>query len=246
MQKIKYEDFIIPTTDEIKKFLKEIPDLSDFGFLNQSVIALISVEMQPLKVVNRVNNLGNLNNCLINRFGKLYHSYSNMIANYNRGIVKDLSKADTNESFVNTFQFDFFAEIFYYYFFSSLDIIAYILKEYFQLQIKKERFIAFKKDFLEQIIPLKVRLIDIYNKLEKSRDIRNSFAHRFTPTQNNYKTAVEQTEKREIMEFNFGKQYEYSEIRDDALKSLNILSEMMSELREFMKNDTENNKFLFE
>ena len=182
----KSNDFKYPSQDERKEAIKGYPDLECFDFEHKSGIKSILTDKMPLKEASRKENLFWWNSYLQNRLGSLQESYIYMITNYNRGFSDGYLKCHENE-YINKFLFDYYAEIFYYYLFSTKDIIAQILNLYFSIDLDEEK-VYVNKSFLENISGKDKGLFKNFDKAtEEAKKIRNSFAHRFSPNHPDYR-----------------------------------------------------------
>jgi hypothetical protein len=129
---IKAEDFKYPSKEERSEAEKNCPKLNSFGFKYECEIESIEVENKSIDEASKETNLYYWDICLKNRFFWVHQTYIYVLTNYNRGFLDDNSIYSDNES-VNILLFNYYVEIFHYYYFSSRDIVAQILNLYFQI-----------------------------------------------------------------------------------------------------------------
>jgi hypothetical protein len=178
----KSEDFKYPTIEERKTANAILPKFSSFKFEYQSGIALIfNRELSPKEIEKRAN-LFYWDICLGNKFGKLRETYIYLLTNYYRGFNEDCSKSSFSGDSINHFLFDYYSEIFYYYYFSSIDIILQIINLYYTIGISEMK-IRLNDEFLKKIKDEDVKkLLNTFKENTKeASELRNSFTHRFTP-----------------------------------------------------------------
>jgi hypothetical protein len=230
---LKSKDFKYPNKEEFIKFHRECPRLEIFGFKHNHPLALIVNDRMPMDEASRVSNLYWWDNCLINRFEKVCHTYIFLSANYSRGFSDDWRK-NTHKQVINHIMFEYYAEVYYYYFFSSLDIIAQILCTYFSI-VLKEREISFNKRFITSIKDQSIKYI--LEKFEKetleAKKFRNSFTHRFTPNIPDNRSVISNDKK--ALNFGGGNFLQSERIKNNIYESLNSLSSLMTQLKIIIK-----------
>lgn len=241
---LKWEDFKYPTEEEVLAILKEIPTLSDFGFKikNPTDIFFINKSTRNQDIL-RSDHLRWWNFCLGNRFGRLRQTFEYVLVHFNRGISIDFN-TDSPQIMLNSILFDYYAEIFYYLYFSSLDIIAQILNLYFMLGIDEKK-VDFVK-ILSSDITIKSTLIEMNESIKDTRDCRNAFTHRFTPTLNDPRIILIKDGNMEALGMGSGKRFELDFILENIKESTQILADLMNCLKEYVEKDTDNNYYLFE
>lgn len=226
---LKSNDFKYPNKQEFIKFHSECPKLQIFGFEHNHPLVLIVNESISIDEASRTSNLYWWENCLINRFEKVCHTYTFLATHYSRGFSDDW-RENTNKQAVNHIMFEYYAEVFYYYFFSSRDILAQILCAYYSIPIKEDK-ISFNQKFITSIIELDVK--NILKKFDKgtaeAKEFRNGFTHRFTPNIPDHRSVI--SEDGRALSFGGGRFLQSERIKNNIDKSLNSLSLMMTELR---------------
>ena len=168
----------------------------------------------------------------------------NALTYYKRGVSEDF-KAKNSPILVNTFLFEYYAEIFYYFLFSSLDIVAQIISFYYD-PLSNEKKVSFNFDFVKKYSFNISILIEPFTRLEDARECRNSFTHRFTPLMNDSRSSFDNEENVAILGVSYEKRYDYNFILKNIKESLDLLSSLMNYLKQYLKSDTENNTFLFD
>ena len=265
---LKQEDFKYPTAEEILSIKDLIPDISSFKFKKINTFQKFFAGELSLEQLHRINNLHHWDICLSNRFGKLMQTSYNALTYYKRGVSEDF-KAKNSPILVNTFLFEYNVEIFYYFFFSSLDIVAQILSLYYDPlstyyfffssldivaqilslyydPLSNEKKVSFNFDFVKKYSFNISILIEPFTRLEDARECRNSFTHRFTPLMNDSRSSFDNEENVAILGVSYEKRYDYNFILKNIKESLDLLSSLMNNLKQYLKSDTENNTFLFD
>jgi hypothetical protein len=230
---LKSKDFRYPNKEEFVKFHNRCPKLEIFGFKHNHPLALIVNDKMPMNEASRISNLYWWDNCLINRFEKVCHTYVFLSTHYSRGFSDDW-RENTHKQAINHIMFEYYAEVFYYYFFSSRDIIAQILCIYFSVRLKENK-ILFNHTFFNSIKDLRVKstLLKFEDETKDSKEFRNSFTHRFTPNIPDNRSVITQDNK--ALNFGGGNFIQSEKIVNNINESLNFLSELMIQLKEFIK-----------
>lgn len=242
---LKQEDFRYPTKDEISKFSKEFPRIEPFQFKRNSIIQLWIEYNLDNEQLLRIDNLSNWDICLHNRFGKLTQTFEYLFIHFNRGISENYN-SESPQVIADTFLFEYYVEIFYYFYFSSLDVIAQIINLYFRLIIDEKK-IDFGK-IINCNIPIKPLLVKFNNHSEiiNARNNRKAFTHRYTPTMNDRRASyVETGDNRNVLGIGGSKQINFESILKNSKEIMIILSQLMRSLIEYIKKDTDNNAYLY-
>ena len=231
---IESGEFKYPSTVERLEAKKKIPYFNCFGFKYKSVFESVFVANQSFDSASKSENLYNWDECLENRFGKLRETYIYTITNSNRGFLDDYSECSLCQ-IVNHLMFDYYAEIFYYYFFSTRDIIAQILRLYHDVNIEEDN-LYFNTKFIAKINDKRIQ--EILSKfLEETGDasnFRNGFAHRFTPIMPDGRTKTTVEDGKECLSISVGRSTSTVEIIKNIDNSLNSLENLMQSLKENM------------
>ncbi len=234
---IKADDYKYPSLDERKEVIKNYPTLTSFGFKYKSGLeSLINDELSFDDALKK-ENLYWWDNCLLNRFGTLKETYIFMLTSYKRGFNDDYSNCSHLE-IVNRLQFDYFAEIFYYYFFSSRDIIAQIIRLYYKINIKENK-LHFNEDFIRKINEVKVKdsSMAFLKATKVASEFRNGFAHRFTPTISDYRINITEEEGKRYLNFGIGNFTKSKKIVENIDYSLTSLITLIDELKQHLINE---------
>jgi hypothetical protein len=227
---IKSEDYKYPTAKERVDAYNQLPFFEyfeyDYGnFLDDNSFA----------DRKRIKDLFWWNECLKNRFGKLRETYALFVTNFNRGIQDKISTC-TSDNILNNILFDYYAEISYYYFFSTRDIIAQLVRVYFNLEITEDKLFL-NENFLSKIENSQVKgiLIRFIKNTKNSSDYRNGFAHRFTPSMNDCRpTLYRDDDGVEILGFGESEGVAPDILVNDINNSMSELSMLMKELKKLM------------
>mgnify|MGYP000864395064 CR=1 FL=1 len=175
------KDFIYPTKEERRTVSETIPDITAFEFKEiSSFISVLSNELS-IEEATKADSLCNWNLCLINRLGKLRESFINSYVHFSR--YKELSN-DISLDSLNEFLYEYYCEIFYYYFFSTRDVICHIINIFFNLKIPEDK-VSLNKEFIQKVTNTDIveALTNFNSETFESRNIRNQFVHRLSPTQ---------------------------------------------------------------
>lgn len=226
---LKSSDYKYPSTEERKDVESNYPRIENFGFEYVSEIKSI-FDNNPLESVKRESYLFHWDICLLNKLGKLHETYIFLVTNYNRG-VPDKFDETTIKEYLNSHLFDYYAEIFYYYYFSVRDNIGQILNVYFNLNFE-ENEVYFNK-IASKISDIKVREIieDFINLTTKISKFRNAFAHRFPLNYPDYRPNLSQKDGNKIYSGGRGDYIKPSEFIDNINESLSHLEKFMRELK---------------
>jgi hypothetical protein len=230
---IHSEDLKYPSEKEFKKVLKKCPKLEIFNFAYNHALILIVNERKSLNEASRLSNLYWWDSCLQYRLEKVRDTYVYTLTNHSRGFFDDYTKC-THIQLINHFGFNYYAEIFYYFFFSTRDIIAQILNSFYSLGIKENQ-LHFNKAFINKIIDknVKIILLKYEDDTIRASDYRNGFTHRFTPNLPDHRSVVIKDNKE--LKFGGGRFIESGKIVENIDNSINSLSNFILELKEFIK-----------
>ena len=227
---LKLEDFKYPTKEEIKFADSQCPKFSNLGFKYKSGIVLA---MQGITVeeASRAENLHCWDNVLLNRFGSLRGAYFDILTHYNRGFKEDYRECSEIEM-VNRLLFDNNAEIFYYFFFVTVDVIAQILNLYFRLNLSEDK-VAFNEKLIHKISELSTKkaIQKFLYDTKRARDYRNGFTHRFPSNYPDNRLRIEEKNDRIEMFLGSSSFVSSKKILKNINDSLNSLSILMKELK---------------
>jgi len=231
---INADDFKYPSKKERIEAQINLPKFDVFGFNYIDELVSIFKEKKTLHEASRSGNLYWWDNCLQNRFGKLRETFIYTITNYNRGFSDDISLCPENK-IVNRISFDYYAEIFYYYFFSSRDIIAQIIRLYYSIKIEENK-LHFDNALILKINDLTVKdaVIFFYKATKDASDYRNGFAHRFPLNLPDYRSIITIDEGHKSLSKGGGGFISSENIVENIILSLNSLSILMKELKKNM------------
>jgi hypothetical protein len=197
---LKARDFKYPNERERKQAIKNFPKLEKFEFEHKNDFELFISENLPAKEVHRLHNLYWWDECLGNKINFLRETYVYLITQSIRGLT-NRENLDDQQLQLNTILFEYHLEVFYYFFFSTRDIVFQVVNLYFQIQ-ESERIHDLKR-FIERT-PGKISKMALinFNSAEdviKANEIRNSFTHRYTPTGTDYRLTHKIVEGKNIL-----------------------------------------------
>lgn len=226
---LKASSFKYPNRDELRLVDKKGFNLKVFDFEFEGLMTSILELNKPLEIAHKESSLHEWDRCLLNKIGKLSRTHDLAIVNFNRGIP-DREEKFLKKHELNRIQFEYYCEIFYYFFFSATDIIAQILNTYYELGLK-EHEVNFKK--------LKIEDKDIQKLLDNFTNItslankyRNSFTHRYPLNVPDYRTSLEVKGNRQILGGGSGIVISPNEFVSNMKSSLESLSVLLVGLKE--------------
>jgi hypothetical protein len=186
----KAEDLKYPTDEELRYADSQCPKFTNFGFQRQSAIKSI-FDRKPVQDASIDENLFWWDLVLKNRFGSLRGAYYESLTHFRRGFKDDYKECTENE-ILNRLLFDSNAEVFYYFFFVTTDVIAQILNLYFSLKILETK-VNFNEDLINIISEpyIKRTLQEFYDETKTARYYRNGFTHRFPTNYPDYRSKTE-------------------------------------------------------
>jgi len=226
--KFKIKDFTYPTLEERNIANEIIPLIKSFEFkVINSFLSVISNELS-IDEATKIDNLCNWNLCLKNRLGKLRESFINSYTHYLR-----YQEMNNNESLehLNEYLYEYYCEVFYYYFFSTRDVICHIINIYFDLKIA-EYAISLNEKFIQCVANDEINKALTYFESEtlESKKIRNQFVHRLTPTQEIFGVFEFKEEGLKKWGWDSGAYISNDNLKDNMIKSLNDLSILINKL----------------
>lgn len=222
---LKSESFSYPTKEERKSFNKEIPKITR---LNPEYKSALINFLENKKIYDAINeeDIYWWNLCLNNRYGKLTQTYLYLLTHYNR--FKKFELEDNENKYTEDVLYDYYVEIFYYYFYSVRDIFGQLINVLYKLELNEDK-IYLNKSFINKIPDNKIRVTfeEFLNSTSESyKNFRNAFNHRFTPTQkdNRAKTSISISDDEKEIGFGFEKEISKDEFFEDCKKLMNQLS----------------------
>ena len=187
---IRSKYFKYPTSEESERLSDKLPTYKRFQFSPVNIVESTFQGQKPLKETHRIHNLHHWNKCLSNRLGKLKQTHLFLLTHYEREFKENHLECN-EEQLVDRILFDYYSEIFYYFFFSVLDSIAQILNIYFKID-KEDNKVYFKKFFFEQIQNEEIRklLNTFIDSTGTASDYRNSLTHRFPINEKDFRSEI--------------------------------------------------------
>ena len=227
---LKPEDYKYPSAEERAIINKDFPKLECFNFPYVNEIEETLTGKLPMDDASRLGNLHEWDRCLLNRFGSLQRAYINMMTHFNRGFPEDFTKCEEGEH-INRILFDNYAEAVYYYFMSSMDILAQILNLYYRMNLSESN-VGFKRSLFKKLgnTRLKEMLVPFYDQTEETREIRNCFAHRYTPVHADFRSFYIEEGDRKKLGIGYGESYSSEKIVENSEMSIQLLAKLMLDL----------------
>ncbi|WP_379093355.1 Cthe_2314 family HEPN domain-containing protein [Pedobacter sp. UC225_65] len=229
---IKASDYKYPSRDELVKIYAEEPILSNFGFPYVNEMESLFTGESDFKTVHRSQHLYWWDNVLVNRIGNLSRTYAVALVNFDRGFSDDF-KEMKEEQYINRFQFELYAENYYYFFSSIKDTVAQIINVYFNLEFAEDSVYLGKltKKLTNQSV--NEALLRFKDDTVLTTEYRNAFTHRFPITQVDYRPQIDsKNTKYYSMEQPAVKS---SILKSDILQSFLALSVLLDKLRVEMR-----------
>lgn len=163
--------------------------------------------------------------------GRLTETYTFLQNHFDRGF-KENHLSCNDEELVDHFLFDYYTEIFYYFYFSARDIIFQLLNVYLDLGFSEEKLNISKvvKASKSKNIEINELLELYYKNTGKGNEYRNSLTHRFPINQEDY---------RFVEEISLDGSKQYSKNEGDYLDSEKIfhnINEISRILSDFLKD----------
>ncbi|GAB3048984.1 Cthe_2314 family HEPN domain-containing protein [Spirosoma pulveris] len=241
--------FKFPTRNERVIARKDYPEIQPFNFGTQSQIndLLSSLTSDgepqdiPLKEISRREHLFQWNLVLMQRFDKLRGTYIRMITSHNRLITNGLTNNSVTERNANIYLFEYYAELFHYFFISSRDIVAQILNTYYEIGVK-EYDVKFNENLFKKIFKKDSSVSNALQVFDQSISTllkrRNQFTHRFTPTRVDYRPKYEEINGMKVMSLGLGLDSttpSAEALVKDVNESLQILKTLMDSCKLVLK-----------
>lgn len=226
----KAEELRYPTKEEIKYANARCPKFKNFNFESQNGLILL-FNGTPIEDASALENIYWWDIVLLNRFGSLRGAYFDALTHYRRGFAQEHRNCSDSEM-VNRLLFDNNAEVFYYFFFVSRDVIAQILNVYYKIG-KRDEDVKFNYQFFN-LIPdenVKSSLKRFHEETEMARTIiRNGFTHRFPQNYPDYRSSVGENNGKKTYSAGSGRFITPKDILANMEDSLESLSVLMNEL----------------
>ncbi|TXE03073.1 Cthe_2314 family HEPN domain-containing protein [Algoriphagus aquimarinus] len=191
------ENYKYPTREEWLEVSRTFPEMGTFGFSNVKEIGLLLEGEKTAKEVFQLQNLYHWDSVLSTKVWNLRQSYVITLVNFNRGIAQTDQDFKSELKVINLRQFEFYFETTMYYLISARDIIYQIVNLAF-IQIRlQEREVTLNK-ILKNIQD--VHLGDLIKSssiiLKDVNELRNSMAHRFPKTANDFRSEISEDGRR--------------------------------------------------
>lgn len=229
------ESFSYPTKEERHLYKKEIPKITRLNIDYKSAF-LNYIENRSINNAITEEDIYWWNLCLNNRYGKLTETYLYFLTHYNRLKKFELEKDDNTHT--EDFLYDYYTEIFYYYFYSVRDIFGQLLNVLYKLDFEDDR-IFLNKSFINKIPDDNIKYIfeEFLNSTSESyKKFRNAFNHRFTPNQldNRAKSTISISDDEREIDFGIEKKISKEEFYEDCKKLMNRLSIFTTKFEEII------------
>ena len=152
---LKADTFSYPTKEERAEINKEIPKIIRLEFDYKSAF-MNYFETNDIHTAINEEDIYWWNLCLNNRFGKLNETFLYVITHYKR--YNEFEIQENDNKFTEALLFDYYLEIFYYFFYSSRDVLGQFLNVLFNIKLEENKIFLNEK-FTKKIPNEKIRKI---------------------------------------------------------------------------------------
>jgi len=228
---IKPRYFKFPSLGERKALSNAIPKYERLNFNQINAISSALNREYNFDEINRIDNLYYWNYIFSKKLFKLSETHLFLLTHYERGFKEKILECNQRE-LVDNILFNYFTEIFYYFFFSALETLAHILNKQHKLKFKDHK-VKFNNELIEKIENESIKSIILkFNcSIENAREKRNSFTHRFPKNEKDFRTKSSVINGRNTLSAGSGEfisNYEF-------LKNINESSELFKKLLDNLK-----------
>lgn len=195
---LKMENYSYPTSDEWLEYSMTFPVMGRFGFSFVKEFTLLLEGEKSSKEVHQIQNLYHWDSVLSTKVWNLRQSYVNTIVNFKRGIAKKDQDFKNELKVIHLRQFEFYFETTLYYLISARDVILQIVNLAFIEKCFHESKVKLDSGFIEKIGNLEAKNIvnSSTTHLKEINDLRNSMAHRFPKTANDFRSEISEDGRR--------------------------------------------------
>lgn len=234
---LKSDNFTYPTKNELQAVNRQIPKIYRLDIVYKPVF-MNYLKSQNIHKAIKEEDIYWWNLCLNNRFGKLEQTYGYVVTHYKR--LNEYEFSNSENVYTENFLFDYYTEIFYYYYFSSRDILGQLLNSLFEIEDDESK-IYFNKTFIKKISNEKIKedsLEFLSLTSDSYKKYRNAFNHRFTPNHIDNRAKMTTIIKGSGNEISFGtaKEISKSDFYNDIHKLMEILSNYTERISEQINN----------
>lgn len=223
---LKANTFQYPTKEERKIIRGIIPKIKRLRVDYKPVFVEI-LKNEPFESVVKNEDVYWWVNCVNNRLGKLTETYVNTKTHFLR--LQENRAFESENHYTDEVLLDHYIEIFYYYYFSTRDVLAQLINVSEELENKENRIFLNAK-FLDSISNKEIKnaLTVFLNKTKDSYDIRNAFNHRFTPTHMDNRAKKNVIKENESINFFYPTKINDEVFIDDIDSLMKQLSDLMN------------------
>ncbi len=228
---LKSRYYKYPSLQEIRELSDGIPTYGRLEFKATSIVPFALIEKHSLQEANKISALNNWGRVLSNKLFSLHETHLFLNTHYNRGFKENVSDNNQRE-LVDNILFRYFSETYYYFFFSTLDVMAHILNEYYDLNLLEKK-VEFKDFLLRQVKneDIRKKLLEFNSAIEGTREKRNSFTHRFPENEKDFRTKINIEKERTMLSCGIGNMTSNQEFIANITESSDLLKRLIDDLK---------------
>ncbi|MDO9154632.1 MAG: Cthe_2314 family HEPN domain-containing protein [Paludibacter sp.] len=224
---IMHTDYQYPTKEERRLANLAYPNIEKFGFEDKHEFQLFIEDKKKITEVKRVVDLYHWDMCLLNKLGMLCDSYIFLFTSYQRGITNGFK----GKGIINRFFFEYYMEIFYYFFFSTRDIITQILNVYCDFKLTESKVSILKISSKIKNTEFEVIFDKFLIATTDASEFRNNFTHKFPLNHPDYRGTIINDNGMESYGFGAGGATSYDTYMENINFSNKALAEFVDSLR---------------
>ncbi|WP_439490217.1 Cthe_2314 family HEPN domain-containing protein [Algoriphagus sp.] len=185
------ENYSYPTRDEWLEYSMTFPFMGRYGFSFVNEFNLLLEGEKSSKEVHQIQNLYHWDSILSTKVWNLRQSYINALVNFKRGIAKTDQDFENELKIIHLRQFEFYFETTVYYLVSTRDVIYQIVNlAFIEVYLPENEVTLIRILKKIQDVHLRGILVRSSTNLKDINDLRNSMAHRFPKTANDFRSEI--------------------------------------------------------
>lgn len=234
---LKRENYHFPSVEEMKFFDEKTPNLKAFDFKPFSALISVLNKEVAMEEAKRLEDLNSWYVVFSNRLLKLRETYMYLSIYLERGFPDNPNKCD-EEEIIDYANFNYYSEVFYYYFFSTRDVLAQILNVFYDIGLLEDER-RFNKKIYKAISHAKVKIVlaNFKAKTSSASENRNSLAHGFPINEPDYRSSLSIDRKNKTFLKGSGKMKSSVEIKNNIDFIWKELDALIIELKIYLVRD---------